>query len=70
MASTESAAGVPSRKASCSSEYVARPGWGTYAGLLGFAEQVRRDTRDQKPKDMIDLQSFIWVPGSDEYPEE
>jgi hypothetical protein len=28
---------------------------------------VRRDQRDLKPRDMIDLQSFIWVMGSDEY---
>ena len=48
-------------------EYVSRPAWPTYASLLGFAERVRRDTRDLKPRDMIDLQSFIWVQGSDEY---
>jgi hypothetical protein len=48
-------------------EYVSRPSWPTYAGLLGFAERVRRDTRDLEPRDMIDLQSFIWVQGSDEY---
>lgn len=47
--------------------YVSRPAWPTYASLLGFAERVRRDTRDLKPRDMIDLQSFIWVQGSDEY---
>ena len=48
-------------------EYVSRPDWPTYASLLGFAERVRRDTRDLEPRDMIDLQSFIWVQGSDEY---
>ena len=47
--------------------YVARPGWPTYAGLLGFADRVRRDQRDLRPRDMIDAQSFIWVQGSDEY---
>jgi hypothetical protein len=30
---------------------------------------VRRDLRDLRPRDMIDLQSFIWVQGSDEYPD-
>ena len=25
--------------------------------------------RDLKPRDMIDIQSFIWVQGSDEYEE-
>jgi hypothetical protein len=47
--------------------YVSRPNWETYADLLAFAERVRRDQRDLKPRDMIDLQSFIWVQGSDEY---
>jgi len=31
------------------------------------AEVIRRDQRDLKPRDMIDLQSFIRVQGSDEY---
>ena len=48
--------------------YASRPSWDTYASVLAFAGQVRRDLADWKPKDMIDLQSFIWVLGSDEYP--
>jgi hypothetical protein len=48
--------------------YQSRPTWDTYASLLQFAETVRRDQRDLRPRDMIDLQSFIWVQGSDEYP--
>jgi hypothetical protein len=48
-------------------QYTSRPNWNTYQSLRGFAEQVRRDTRDLHPRDMIDLQSFIWVQGSDEY---
>lgn len=48
--------------------YRSRPDWETYASLLGFAETVRRDLRDLEPRDMIDVQSFIWVQGSDEYP--
>ena len=48
--------------------YESRPSWDTYRSLLDFAELVRRDTRDLRPRDMIDLQSFIWVQGSDEYP--
>jgi hypothetical protein len=47
--------------------YQPRPSWPVYAALLSFAEQIRRDTRDLRPRDMIDLQSFIWVQGSDEY---
>ena len=49
--------------------YQSRPSWQTYSSLLQFAEQVRRDQRDLKPRDMIDIQSFIWVQGSDEYEE-
>jgi hypothetical protein len=30
---------------------------------------VPRDVRDLKPRDMIDIQSFFWVQGSDEYEE-
>lgn len=47
--------------------YQSRPSWDTYSSLLRFAETVRRDLRDLKPRDMIDIQSFIWVQGSDEY---
>ncbi len=48
-------------------EYQSRPSWNTYASLLRFAETIRRDLRDLRPRDMIDIQSFIWVLGSDEY---
>jgi hypothetical protein len=48
--------------------YQSKPAWETYAGLLEFANAVCRDVRDLKPRDMIDIQSFIWVQGSDEYP--
>lgn len=48
--------------------YRSRPGWETYASLLRFAETVRKDLRDLRPRDMIDIQSFLWVQGSDEYP--
>lgn len=50
--------------------YKSRPSWETYANFLEFAETIKRDQRDLRPRDMIDLQSFMWVQGSDEYPEE
>ncbi len=50
-------------------QYKSRPSWETYASLLEFASVVRRDLSDLRPRDMIDLQSFIWVQGSDEYEE-
>jgi len=47
--------------------YASRPNWSTYRDLLEFAATIRRDVRDLRPRDMIDLQSFIWVQGSEEY---
>jgi hypothetical protein len=47
--------------------YHPRPSWDTYQSLLEFAEVVRRDQKDLGPRDMIDIQSFVWVQGSDEY---
>jgi hypothetical protein len=51
----------------CELAYRSRPNWETYRSVLDFAATVRRDQRDLRPRDMIDLQSFIWVQGSDEY---
>lgn len=48
--------------------YSSRPGWDTYGDLLDFAKRVRRDLADLRPRDLIDIQGFLWVNGSDEYP--
>ena len=48
-------------------QYHSRPSWGTYASLLEFATVIRRNLRDLRPRDMIDIQSFLWVLGSNEY---
>jgi hypothetical protein len=48
-------------------QYQSYPSWKTYASLLKFADSVRRNLRDLRPRDMIDIQSFLWVLGSDEY---
>jgi hypothetical protein len=50
-------------------EYRSRPNWETYAELLRHARAVRKDLPDLHPRDMIDIQSFLWVQGSDEYPD-
>jgi len=47
--------------------YQSKPDWATYEGVLAFARSVRADIRDLHPRDMIDLQSYVWVQGSDEY---
>jgi hypothetical protein len=49
--------------------YSSRPSWETYKSVLEFAAQVKKDTAALRPKDYIDLQSFIWVLGSEEYPD-
>lgn len=49
--------------------YLSKPNWDTYQSLLEFAELIRKDAKNLHPKDMIDIQSFIWVMGSEEYPE-
>jgi hypothetical protein len=47
-----------------------RPDWPRYQQLLTFAAVIRRDL-DRKPgfraRDMIDVQSFLWVLGAPEY---
>ena len=50
-------------------QYKSRPNWDTYSNLLDFANTVSRDLRALRPRDMIDIQSFLWVQGSDEYEE-
>ena len=50
-------------------EYRSRPNWQTYENLLDFGATVRRDIADLRPRDMIDIQGFLWVLGSDEYPD-
>jgi hypothetical protein len=50
-------------------EYRSRPNWTTYASALALAAKVRRELRELGPRDMIDIQSFLWVQGSDEYPD-
>lgn len=50
-------------------EYASQPNWETYSSLLAFAKTIREDVRDLRPRDMLDVQSFIWVQGSSEYEE-
>ena len=49
--------------------YQPRPDWVTYSSLLDLAAYVRKDLEDLSPVDMIDVQSFLWVQGSEEYAE-
>ncbi|HUO93814.1 MAG TPA: hypothetical protein VMU22_12870 [Rhizomicrobium sp.] len=48
-------------------DYQSRPNGRAYAAYLALAKRVRSEIRDMRPRDMIDIQSFLWVQGSDEY---
>ena len=48
--------------------YASRPSWPLYRDLLSFVSAVREDIVDLRPRDMIDMQSFLWIQGSEEYP--
>jgi hypothetical protein len=48
-------------------DYTSKPNWNTYKSLIDFAGQIKKDLPSLKPRDYIDLQSFIWVLGSSEY---
>ncbi|MCE3226169.1 MAG: hypothetical protein K0S32_720 [Bacteroidetes bacterium] len=48
-------------------QYRSKPNWETYQSLISFARQIEKDFPELKPRDFIDLQSFIWVLGSPEY---
>ena len=50
--------------------YRSTPDWSTYAGILELARTVRADLADLGPRDQIDIQSFLWILGSDEYTDE
>lgn len=50
--------------------YDSAPCWRVYEGLLTFAAIIRRDLDRHAgflARDMIDVQSFIWVQGAQEY---
>ena len=49
--------------------YAARPSWPIYRELLQNVKSIRTAISDMHPRDMIDMQSFLWVQGSDEYPD-
>ena len=50
--------------------YRPQPAWDVYQSLLTFAAIIQRDLDRRsgfRARDMIDIQSFIWVQGSEEY---
>ena len=47
--------------------YTSRPSWALYQQVMEFCATIRRDVADLRPRDLIDIQSFMWVQGSSEY---
>lgn len=47
--------------------YDPKPSWNIYSQMLKFAKLIAEELKSRRPKDMIDIQSFMWVIGSDEY---
>jgi hypothetical protein len=48
-------------------DYVSRPNWKTYQSYLNFSKLIKQDIKNLQQKDYIDIQSYIWTLGSDEY---
>lgn len=48
-------------------EYRSTPSWEVYGSVLEFASWVSKRLDHLRPRDMIDIQSFLWVTGSSEY---
>ena len=40
-------------------QYQSRPNWVKYSRFLDFARTVRRDLSDLRPRDIVDIQSFL-----------
>jgi hypothetical protein len=47
--------------------YRPRPNAETYAALMDFVQWLRSALSSWRPRDLIDVQSFLWVTSSDEY---
>jgi hypothetical protein len=50
-------------------DYSSRPSWPVYKALLEAVRTIRNEIVSMRPRDMIDMQSFLWVQGSEEYPD-
>lgn len=48
-------------------DYSPRITWSTYESMLRLCRVVHEDLADLHPRDQIDVQSFLWIVGSDEY---
>ena len=42
-------------------KYATKLSWQTYKGMLAFSNYLRKELDDLKPRDNIDVQSFMWA---------
>jgi hypothetical protein len=42
--------------------------WQTFKSVLDFSEYLKSELKDLKPRDMIDIQSFMWCLGTNKKP--
>ena len=47
--------------------YQSRPNARTYAALMELVDWLERELASWKPRDLIDIQGFLWVTSSEEY---
>jgi len=48
--------------------YKSTPNWLTYSSVLQLGQRLMNDLKELGPRDMIDIQSFIFVTGQPDYP--
>ncbi|HEY9776294.1 MAG TPA: hypothetical protein V6C81_21205 [Planktothrix sp.] len=48
-------------------DYSSKPSYRTYERLMRFADVLKKEIADLKPRNYHDLQTFLWVIGSSEY---
>lgn len=47
--------------------YASRPNAETYAAMMSFVGWLARELAPWKPRDLIDIQGFVWATSSEEY---
>ena len=47
--------------------YTSTPNWGTYSRLLDMSRLLMQSLKPLGARDLIDVQSYIWMTGSGSY---
>lgn len=57
----------PPSQRTLSLRYKTEPNWTTHSQLLKLCDILLAELRDLRPRDYVDIQSFIWAIGDDSY---